>query len=96
MVKDDNINGGTGYVSGHLATSEGGDAHSSKDNLVLPNIIPQKQSDNGSKTTRNLNQTAISKTQDNDTANLNLSRIYSDRSNSRIELGIQDSHMLDM
>ena len=50
-------------------------------------------SDSGSKTSRNISKTVISKA--NQGQNLNTSRIYSDQSGSRIELGIENSHMLE-
>ena len=50
-------------------------------------------SDSGSKTSRNISRTVISKTKEGN--QLNTSRIYSDMSESRIELGLQDSHMLE-
>ena len=50
-------------------------------------------SESGSKTSRNISKTVISRQKEGQ--NLNTSRIYSDQSGSRIELGLQDSNMLE-
>ena len=64
-------------ASGFHATSDGGD-QSDQENLMLPTIGKQKQmSDSGSKTSRNISKTVISKA--NQGQNLNTSRIYSDQ-----------------